>query len=225
MEERIHRETLSAQAYRALRQAILSRRYPPGARLVVRELAESLGLSPTPIKEALAALAREGLVRSVPHRGYQVPSLSAGEIQEIYELRDALEGLAARLAAQRGGPELAQSLEETLNRQREAARAGDLEAYGDLDLAFHRLLWEASGNQRLRRMAENLDGQVRLLISTSAAVPGRLPQALEEHRVILTRIASADPAGAETAMRAHVQNAWEALKGWSCQDVCVGVRV
>jgi DNA-binding GntR family transcriptional regulator len=214
MEERIHRETLSAQAYRALRQAILSRRYPPGARLVVRELAESLGLSPTPIKEALAALAREGLVRSVPHRGYQVPSLSAGEIQEIYELRDALEGLAARLAAQRGGPELAQSLEETLNRQREAARAGDLEAYGNLDLAFHRLLWEASGNQRLRRMAENLDGQVRLLISTSAAVPGRLPQALEEHRVILTRIASADPAGAETAMRAHVQNAWEALKGF-----------
>jgi DNA-binding GntR family transcriptional regulator len=207
-------KTLSAQAYRALRQAILSRRYPPGARLVVRELAESLGLSPTPIKEALAALAREGLVRSVPHRGYQVPSLSAGEIQEIYELRDALEGLAARLAAQRGGPELAQSLEETLNRQREAARAGDLEAYGDLDLAFHRLLWEASGNQRLRRMAENLDGQVRLLISTSAAVPGRLPQALEEHRVILTRIASADPAGAETAMRAHVQNAWEALKGF-----------
>jgi DNA-binding GntR family transcriptional regulator len=150
----------------------------------------------------------------VPHRGYQVPSLSAGEIQEIYELRDALEGLAARLAAQRGGPELAQSLEETLNRQREAARAGDLEAYGDLDLAFHRLLWEASGNQRLRRMAENLDGQVRLLISTSAAVPGRLPQALEEHRVILTRIASADPAGAERAMRAHVQNAWEALKGF-----------
>ncbi len=214
MEERIHRETLSAQAYRALRQAILNRRYPPGARLVVRELAESLGLSPTPIKEALAALAREGLVRSVPHRGYQVPSLSAGEIQEIYELRDALEGLAARLAAQRGGPELAQSLEETLNRQREAARAGDLEAYGNLDLAFHRLLWEASGNQRLRRMAENLDGQVRLLISTSAAVPGRLPQALEEHRVILTRIASADPAGAETAMRAHVQNAWEALKGF-----------
>lgn len=214
MEERIHRETLSAQAYRALRQAILNRRYPPGARLVVRELAESLGLSPTPIKEALAALAREGLVRSVPHRGYQVPSLSAGEIQEIYELRDALEGLAARLAAQRGGPELAQSLEETLNRQREAARAGDLEAYGDLDLAFHRLLWEASGNQRLRRMAENLDGQVRLLISTSAAVPGRLPQALEEHRVILTRIASADPAGAETAMRAHIQNAWEALKGF-----------
>jgi DNA-binding GntR family transcriptional regulator len=214
MEERIHRETLSAQAYRALRQAILNRRYPPGARLVVRELAESLGLSPTPIKEALAALAREGLVRSVPHRGYQVPSLSAGEIQEIYELRDALEGLAARLAAQRGGPELAQSLEETLNRQREAARAGDLEAYGDLDLAFHRLLWEASGNQRLRRMAENLDGQVRLLISTSAAVPGRLPEALEEHRVILTRIASADPAGAETAMRAHIQNAWEALKGF-----------
>ena len=214
MEERIHRETLSAQAYRALRQAILSRRYPPGARLVVRELAESLGLSPTPIKEALAALAREGLVRSVPHRGYQVPFLSAGDIREIYELRDALEGLAASLAAQRGGPELAQSLEETLNRQREAARAGDLEAYGDLDLAFHRLLWEASGNQRLRRMAENLDGQVRLLISTSAAVPGRLPQALEEHRVILTRIASADPAGAETAMRAHVQNAWEALKGF-----------
>jgi DNA-binding GntR family transcriptional regulator len=212
MEEAIPRTTLTLEAYRALRRAILNRRYPPGTKLVVRELAEALGLSPTPVKEALAALEREGLVRAIPHRGYQVPAPGLEDIREIYELREALEGLAARLAALKGGADLLDRLQELLLRQREAAAQGDLEAYGDLDLAFHHALWEASGNQRLLRSAENLDGQVRLLISTSAAVPGRLPSALTEHGAILERLSARDPEGAERAMRLHVRNAWEALR-------------
>jgi DNA-binding GntR family transcriptional regulator len=212
MEEAIPRTTLTLEAYRALRRAILNRRYPPGTKLVVRELAQALGLSPTPVKEALAALEREGLVRAIPHRGYQVPALGLEDIREIYELREALEGLAARLAALKGGVDLLDRLQELLLRQREAAAREDLEAYGDLDLAFHHALWEASGNQRLLRNAENLDGQVRLLISTSAAVPGRLPSALTEHGAILERLSARDPEGAERAMRLHVRNAWEALR-------------
>ncbi len=206
--------TLSQEAYRALRRAILNRTYPPGTRLVVRELAETLGLSPTPVKEALAALEREGLVQAVPHRGYRVPTLGLEDIREIYELREALESLAARLAAQQGGPEVARRLEELLQAQEEAAAAADLEAYGDLDLVFHRTLWEAARNKRLLQAAENLDGQVRLLISTSAAVPGRLPKALEEHRAIVAQVAQGDGPAAERAMRHHVRRAWQALKAF-----------
>ncbi|WP_117236610.1 GntR family transcriptional regulator [Thermus sediminis] len=210
----IQRDTLSTQAYRALRRAILARQYPPGTRLVVRELAEALGLSPTPIKEALAALAREGLVQAMPHKGYQVPAPSPRDVREIYELREALEGLAARLAALRGERTLGERLEALLRTQEEAAGRGDLEAYGDLDLAFHRTLWEASGNERLRQAAENLNGLVRLLISTTAALPGRLPASLVEHGFILEHIRTKDPEGAENAMRHHVRQAWNALEAF-----------
>jgi len=207
----IQRDTLSNQAYRVLRGAILARRYPLGTRLVVRELAETLGLSPTPIKEALAALAREGLVQATPHKGYQVPNPSPEDMREVYELREALEGLAARLAAIRGEKNLGKRLEAILQSQEEAAMRGDLEAYGDLDLAFHRTLWEASQNKRLHQAAENLHGIVRLLISTTAALPGRLPQSLSEHHVVLERVVSKDPNAAESAMRHHVRQAWKAL--------------
>lgn len=210
----IQRDTLANQAYRALRGAILARRYPLGARLVVRELAETLGLSPTPIKEALAALAREGLVQATPHKGYQVPAPSLEDMREVYELRETLEGLAARLAASRGGKNLGERLEAILQNQEEAAARGDLEAYGDLDLAFHRTLWEASQNERLRQSAENLHGLVRLLISTTAALPGRLPQSLSEHRLVLEKVVAKDPDAAENAMRQHVRQAWKALEAF-----------
>lgn len=203
---------LHREAYKAIRKAILNGRYRPGARLIVRELAEELGLSPTPIKEALAALEREGLVKSTPHKGYQVFKPSLEDAQEIYELRESLEGLAARLATLRGGEGLVNALTALWEKQREAADRRDLEAYGDFDIGFHRTLWEAAGNKRLRHIAENLDGQVRLLISTSAAVPGRLPLSIEEHRRIIEAIRKRDASEAEAAMRQHIYRAWCALK-------------
>jgi len=208
----VKKTKLSEEAYKILRKAILSRRYLPGTRLLVRELAESLGLSPTPIKEALAALEKEGLIRAIPHKGYQVPLLNLEDVREIYELREVLEGLAARLATLKGDPRLGTLLAKILEEQEQAVQQQDLEAYGDLDLAFHRTLWEASSNQRLQQVAENLDGQIRLLISTSAAVPGRLPKSLAEHRFILEKIQKGDAQGAEVAMREHVLKAWRALE-------------
>lgn len=210
----IQRSTLTQEAYRTLRKAILGRKYPPGTRLVVLELARKFELSPTPVKEALAALEREGLVQKIPHRGYLVPRPDIADASEIYELREVLEGLAGRLATLRGGADLLEKLATLLQQQRQAAERGELETYGDLDLAFHRVLWEASANKRLRQVAENLDGQIRLLISTSAAVPGRLAASLEEHQAILERIEARDPQGAEEAMRKHVRNAWQALEGY-----------
>ncbi|WP_038072209.1 GntR family transcriptional regulator [Thermus scotoductus] len=211
MSKPIVRTTLAQEAYRVLRRAILNRTYPPGTKLVVRELAEGLGLSPTPVKEALAALEKEGLVQAIPHRGYIVPKPDLEAIREIYELREVLEGLAARLATLRASPELTQRLRSLYQKQVQSAEEGDLEGYGDLDLAFHRALWEAAKNRRLLRAAESLDGQVRLLISTSAAVPGRLPSALEEHREILEALTASDPEACEVRMRHHIRNAWRAL--------------
>ncbi|WP_018467127.1 GntR family transcriptional regulator [Calidithermus timidus] len=207
----LSRTTLNREAYKALRRAILGRKLPPGRKLVVRVLAEELGLSPTPIKEALAALEREGLVQAIPHRGYFVSNPSPEDIREIYSLREVLEGLAARLAVENNGKTLPKKLEKILAQQRKAAQASDLEAYGDLDLEFHKTLWEASRNKRLLAVAETIDGQIRLLINSSAVIPGRLPLSLAEHEAVLEAVSRHDAEGAEAAMRAHVQRAREAL--------------
>ncbi len=208
----LNRTTLNREAYKALRQAILGRKIPPGQKLVVRVLAEDLGLSPTPVKEALAALEREGLVVAVPHRGYFVLEPSLEDVREIYSLREVLEGLAARLAVENDGRALLRKLERLFGKQREAAELGDIEAYGDLDLAFHRTFWEAAGSKRLLATAETIDGQIRMLINSSAAIPGRLPQSRAEHEAILQAVRDKDPEAAELAMRTHVRNAGQALE-------------
>lgn len=184
---------------------------PAGQKLVVRVLAEDLGLSPTPVKEALAALEREGFVVAVPHRGYRIPTITPHDIEELYALREIVEGLAAALAARYGDERCRAQLERLLARQRVCVQAGDVEGYGDLDLSFHRCLRDASGNARLARVAESFNGQIRLLISTSAQLPGRLPVSLQEHKAIVRAVKAQDPAAAEAAMRHHVQQAGIAL--------------
>ncbi|GEM82454.1 GntR family transcriptional regulator [Meiothermus hypogaeus] len=210
----LNRTTLNREAYKALRQAILSRKIPPGQKLVVRVLAEDLGLSPTPVKEALSALEREGLVVAVPHRGYFVLEPSLEDVREIYSLREVLEGLAARLAVENDGKALLRRLERLFEKQGEAAEQGDIDTYGDLDLAFHRTIWEASGSKRLLATAETIDGQIRMLINSSAAIPGRLPLSRAEHKAILQAARDKDPEAAETAMRTHVRNAGRALESF-----------
>jgi DNA-binding GntR family transcriptional regulator len=218
----IGRTTLSQEAYRALRSAILDRRFPPGSKLVVRVLAEDLGLSPTPIKEALAALEREGLVVAVPHRGYRVPRITLQDAEELYALREVVEGLAAGLAAQRAADRLGAQLNGLLSRQRACARTGNVERYGDLDLAFHRCLREAAGSGRLARVAESFDGQIRMLISTSAKLPGRLTASLKEHVAIARAVKARNPAAAEAAMRHHVRQAGVALRAHLAAETSTG---
>ncbi|MCX7784441.1 MAG: GntR family transcriptional regulator [Meiothermus sp.] len=208
------RTTLNREAYKALRQAILGRKIRPGQKLVVRVLAEDLGLSPTPVKEALSALEREGLVVAVPHRGYFVLEPSLEDVREIYSLREVLEGLAARLAVENDGKVLQKKLEKLLSKQREAAEKRDIDTYGDLDLEFHRTFWEASGSKRLLATAETIDGQIRMLINSSAAIPGRLPKSRAEHEAILQAVREKNPEAAEVAMRTHVRNAGRALESF-----------
>jgi DNA-binding GntR family transcriptional regulator len=205
------RTTLQEEAYRALRSAIIGRRIPSGTKLIVRALAEQLRLSPTPIKGALAALEREGLVTAIPHRGYFIPRISAEDIEEIYALREVVDGLAARLAASRADEHLIQRLRNLVANQRDCIPSENFERYGDLDLAFHKCIREASGNRRLLKVAEAFDGQVRLLIDTSTRAR-TLPISIQEHEAITEAIEARDPIAAETAMQRHVRAAGIALQ-------------
>ena len=206
------RATLSQEAYRVLRSSILRRFLPAGSKLVVRVLAQELGLSPTPVKQALAVLEREGLVSGVPHRGYFLPRFTPRDIQELYELREVVEGLSARLAAKSVDARAVTRLQKLVDRGRACVQSGDAEAYGDLDVAFHHLIREVAGNGRLIRTADAFEGQIRLLISTSVRVSGRLQSSFKEHTAIFRAIGSHLPEVAEQRMREHVRLAGNAVK-------------
>lgn len=207
------RSSLLTAAYDHVRTAVVEGMMPPGARVTVRPLAEQLGMSPTPIKAALATLEHEGFLVSIPHRGYFVPEVDVGDLLEIYELREAVDGMAARrAAAATDHADLADRLDQLLTEQRQVVAAGDLRAYGELDVRFHHLIWEGSGNLRLLAIAENLISQMRLGNRMSARAPGRLPDALYEHEAILVAIRRGDSRSAERLLRRHVRQSGAALR-------------
>jgi DNA-binding GntR family transcriptional regulator len=206
------RSTLSSMAYGQLRQAILSGRLAPGSHVTVRPLCEEFGLSATPVKAALTALEREGFLVLHPHRGFFVPEVDRADMWELYELREVLDGIAARrVAALPSRDALVDRLTSTLEAQRTAVADGDLAGYGDLDAVFHQEILVAAGNGRLQQVAENMIGQLRLGRATSARVPGRPNVAVVEHGEILAAIAAGQQQQAERLARRHVRKSATAL--------------
>lgn len=206
------RSTLSSMAYRELRQSILGGRLAPGSHVSVRPLCEEFGLSATPVKAALTALEREGFLVLHPHRGFFVPEVDRADMHELYELREVLDGIAARRAAATADrTALVDTLNDLLDKQtREVARA-HLAGYSELDGLFHQEILVAAGNGRLQHVAENMIGQLRLGRATSARVPGRPTAALVEHGEIVAAIAAGRPQQAERLARRHVRKSADAL--------------
>ena len=206
------RSTLSSMAYGELRQAILNGRLAPGVHVSVRPLCEEFGLSATPVKAALTALEREGFLVLHPHRGFFVPEVDREDMQELYELREVLDGIAARRAAALSDrDELVARLSALLEQQTAEVHANDLTGYSDLDVQFHQEILVAAGNGRLQHVAENMIGQLRLGRATSARVPGRPTAALGEHGEIIAAIAAGQQHQAERLARRHVRKSANAL--------------
>lgn len=203
--------SLTALAYEAIRAAITDRKLPAGSKLSVPELASRLKVSRTPIKEALARLEREELVSTIPNRGAFVSFLGADDVREVYQLREMLEGLVARLAAEKVDAPAILTLKGLVRAQEKALRADDLPTIIKTDMEFHRRLRELAGNRRLDALLQNLQDQVRIVFATSITIPGRRQKAIAEHREILEAIERADPEAAERAARGHIRNVREAV--------------
>ncbi len=211
MKDQGRRKTLSDEAYDAICARIVDGRLSAGSRLVVTALASELQLSATPINEALAALDREGLVSYAPHRGYSVRSLTVGDIEDVFTVREAIEALAVRLTAEHADAVVMSELEELLARGGAAVRAQDFESFYELDMEFHRALYRASGNALLVRIAELIHGQMQLLVAKAAYTPGRFKGAHLEHEAVMRHIRERKPETAESAMREHIRAAKAAL--------------
>jgi DNA-binding GntR family transcriptional regulator len=202
------RATLAHTAADALRERILAGLFAPGERLYEAEIARQLGISRGPVREALAKLREEALVRDEPRRGWFVSELTANDIREIYELRSAIEARAARLIIQRDGEGAFAELDAQLERLREAAAADDRERFAQLDFEFHEELTRLSGNSRLHRVFVNQAGVLRTLLRLEITTQyTSLDGLLSEHEHLLKEIQSRDRARAEAACELHLEQA------------------
>ena len=172
---------------------------------------ERRDLTPFALVEALAALEGERLVSYAPRRGYSVSTVTPDMKDEIYTVRAAVEALAVRLAAQKADPATIAQLADILARARVAVERDETAVFGELDLAFHRTIWQASASPLVVRIAELVEGQIRLLVATGARAPGRMPIALAEHKRIYKAILGRKSADAEAAMLTHIKKSQETL--------------
>ena len=195
----------------ALREAITNGTLLPGERLMEIQLAEELGVSRTPVREAIRKLELEGFVVMVPRRGTYVSDLSLKDINEVFEIRTALDVLAAGLAAERITDEELEALERLLVHIGEYIEAGDMEKIIEADSQFHDLLYQASRNDRLVGIINNLREQLTRFRSISMSYPGRLKVTWEEHRHLLEAIAQRNADLAMQVAREHMENAEHTL--------------
>lgn len=207
--EPIESYLISAKVYEIIREAIISGKFPSGMKLTVDDLSKELKVSRTPVKEALVRLEREGLVENIPRKGMYVAKISIEDALEIYELREILEGLAARKTAERIDEENLKLLKEIIKKSENYVREEDFKNYSNLDEEFHKIIWNISANKKLFKILENIRSIIRLLMTSSVNIPGRAHSSLLEHKKIISAFEKKDPDFAETCMREHIRNVRE----------------
>jgi DNA-binding GntR family transcriptional regulator len=197
--------------FESLREAIISGRLKPGERMMEIQMAEEMGVSRTPVREAIRKLELEGLVVMIPRKGAYVAGLSLKDIVEVFEIRGALEGLAAELAAERITDDELENLERYLVRITEDIEKGDLVKVVETDTDFHTQLYKASRNDWLLQIINNLREQIQRFRTTSLSYPGRMKEAVEEHRQIVEAISIRNGKLARKLAQEHIDKAENSL--------------
>ena len=200
-----NQECLVDVAYDTLHRAIVCNELKPGTALSEGALSEQLGISRTPIREALKKLEDEGLVRIVPRRGAFVTDLSAEDVVAIYQLREALECYAVQFVPAYGDPAVLDGLAAEVAQGPAWLESNDVDRINDLDIRLHRFVAQSSHNLLIVRLVDQLLHQVQRLRYMTPSVPGRLVQQMEEHRRIIAGLKSGDVDKAQEALREHLQ--------------------
>lgn len=203
----LKRRRLVDDATQILRNAILNGRLRDGTRLRQTDLADQLGISRTPIREALVRLQDEGLVELLPGGGVRVKLLNPDEAVALYDLREVLDGLAARLAAARATPANCARLERALARMAQCLERADANQWFPAHVAFHDEIFRAAGNARLLALAAVVRLSIRHFHPLLLRTAHRLEDAWREHRGIFEAIVARDGERAEALARAHIANA------------------
>jgi DNA-binding GntR family transcriptional regulator len=195
----------------AIREAIKNGILQPRERLMEIQLADELGVSRTPVREALRKLELEGFIVMVPRKGAYVSDLTMKDVADVFEIRAALEGLAGALAAERITEEELEAMERMLVEKGEAISHNDIDKLVEADTKFHEAMYMASRNERLSNIISNLREQIQRFRLTSLSVPGRREDSLKEHREILEAIQARDIQLAKQLAQEHIENAENVL--------------
>ena len=191
-------------AYEMLREAIINGIFDPGESLTEERLTTHLGMSRTPVREALVRLTTEGLVRMVDNKGAFVREITPVDVAEILQLRSLLEGFAARSCVVDIDTEAVGELKASL--ELIEPKEEHFELMADLGIRLHRVVFDSAGNRRLTRIVEMLTSQILWTRSLAEKIPGRMARSQEEHLALAEALCRRDPAGSEECMRRHIDN-------------------
>jgi GntR family transcriptional regulator, rspAB operon transcriptional repressor len=204
--------TTRVEAYDALRASIISLQRTPGQRLSEAELARELGVSRTPVREAIIQLRAEGLVEVAPQLGSFVSKISLRSVREAQFAREALECAAVRVAAERIDADAARRLRQNLASQRAAQASGDLEQFYRLDEEFHRELVAASGYPGISELLDRSRAHLNRVRRLSLPVPDVIEELIDQHSVVVDALERHHADQAEAALRHHLRGVYRVLE-------------
>jgi len=211
-------QTLREQIVSSLRESIIQGELHSGQKLTEPELAEKLGISRTPIREAFRQLESEGFLTVIPRRGAVVSRITRKEIEEFYELKSLLEGYAARIAAEKITEKGIEKLRKINEQLAVLAEKGDVEAFFAKNDEFHNTFISYCGNEKLQEFREHMVQRFMRFRLAALSVPGRLTDSVRQHRTIIRALARKDGRLAEAVVLEHALLSGEELAVQVDQD-------
>ena len=211
--------SLRGRVFQSIREDILSGRYEQNPELKEAAIGAELGVSRTPVREALRQLELEGLVTIIPNRGAYVNMITAKDVQDIYVIRSMLEGLCARWATQSITAEQLDSMEETLCLSEYHTSKKNYEKLYELDSLFHEQLYEAGGSRILNHILSDFHDYVKMVRKATISTSSRSVTSTEEHRAIFEAIKEKDPDKAEALAKEHVKHTIESIQAYGLEKI------
>lgn len=212
-------ESLRGKVFEKLRNDILRGKYKKGDELVECTIGKEMGVSRTPVREAIRQLELEGLVQLIPNKGAFVTGISSKDVMDMYLIRAKLEGLCAAMAAEHVTEEQLEKMEETILLSDFHAEKGNFEQVCQQDGEFHKLLYEASGSRILAHTLLDFHQYLQRVRMASVRQRKRTQPSTREHKEILEAIRKKDAADADRAAYQHIVNTIENLKNFSLDEV------
>ncbi len=203
---------LRDEVFFTLRDRILKGELSPGDRLMEIPLAEKLGVSRTPVREAIRLLEREGLAITIPRRGAQVARMTEKDLSDVLEVREALDELAAEKACKNMNDEIIEKLSAAMDEFKRAARSDDIKVIVEADEAFHHIIYEAADNPRLLSIVDNLKEQMYRFRFEYIRGEESYDTLISEHLSIIEGLKKKDVDFVKKMMHTHLQNQIEAVR-------------
>ena len=198
--------------FHTLREAILKGELKPGERLMELQLASKLGVSRTPIREAIRMLEQEGLAVTIPRKGAEVAKMTEKDMEDVLQIREVLDELAVSLACDNISEEEMQELERNMIRFENSIKSGDLKSLAQTDVEFHDVIYRATNNVKLMNMLNNLREQIYRYRVEYLKDEKAHPVLMKEHRAIVAALKRRDKAKVTEAMKVHVENQADVVK-------------